>query len=180
EGKYDVLVGVNLLREGLDLPEVTLVAILDADKEGFLRSETSIIQTVGRTARNVNGRVILYADQVTESMRRAIEETRRRRAIQLEYNARHGITPQTIRKEIRRGVEEVLRARRTAAEAVGWNEAGLDRAEAIAELEKEMYQAAERLDFERAAELRDAIRRLSGQQAPGGPRRRGRARARRG
>lgn len=180
EGKYDVLVGVNLLREGLDLPEVTLVAILDADKEGFLRSETSIIQTVGRTARNVNGRVILYADQVTESMRRAIEETRRRRAIQLEYNARHGITPQTIRKEIRRGVEEVLRARRTAAEAVGWNEAGLDRAEAIAELEKEMYQAAERLDFERAAELRDAIRRLSGQEASGGPRRKDRAQARRG
>jgi excinuclease ABC subunit B len=185
EGKYDVLVGVNLLREGLDLPEVTLVAILDADKEGFLRSETSIIQTVGRTARNVNGRVLLYADQVTESMRRAIAETERRRRLQLEYNARHGITPQTIQKEIRRGVEEVLRARRTAAEAVGLDEAGLDRAEAIAALEKEMYAAAERLDFERAAELRDAIRRLSGQEAAGGgaggPRRRGRgARVRRG
>ncbi len=180
EGKYDVLVGVNLLREGLDLPEVSLVAILDADKEGFLRSETSIIQTVGRTARNVNGRVILYADQVTESMRRAIRETERRRAIQLEYNARHGITPQTIRKEIRRGVEEVLRARRTEAQAAGLDEAGLDRAEAVAELEKEMYAAAERLDFERAAELRDAIRRLSGQEAAsgGGARRRGRPRPR--
>jgi excinuclease ABC subunit B len=183
EGKYDVLVGVNLLREGLDLPEVTLVAILDADKEGFLRSETSIIQTVGRTARNVNGRVLLYADQVTESMRRAIAETERRRRLQLDYNARHGITPQTIQKEIRRGVEEVLRARRTAAEAAGLDEAGLDRAEAIAALEKEMYAAAERLDFERAAELRDAIRRLSGQEAAGGggSRRRSRgARVRRG
>ncbi|HXG62366.1 MAG TPA: excinuclease ABC subunit UvrB [Planctomycetota bacterium] len=183
EGKYDVLVGVNLLREGLDLPEVTLVAILDADKEGFLRSETSIIQTVGRTARNVNGRVLLYADQVTDSMRRAIAETERRRRLQLDYNARHGITPQTIQKEIRRGVEEVLRARRTAAEAAGLDEAGLDRAEAIAALEKEMYAAAERLDFERAAELRDAIRRLSGQEAAGGggSRRRSRgARVRRG
>jgi excinuclease ABC subunit B len=180
EGKYDVLVGVNLLREGLDLPEVSLVAILDADKEGFLRSETSIIQTVGRTARNVNGRVILYADQVTESMRRAIAETERRRRLQLEYNARHGITPQTIRKEIRRGVEEVLRARRVEAHAAGLDEAGLDRAEAVAELEKEMYAAAERLDFERAAELRDAIRRLSGQEAAsgGGARRRGRLRPR--
>ncbi len=174
EGKFDVLVGVNLLREGLDLPEVTLVAILDADKEGFLRSETSIIQTVGRTARNVNGRVILYADQVTDSMRRAMEETGRRRRMQLDYNERNGITPQTIEKEIRRGVEDLVRARKTASEAVRMDEREMDRAEAVAELEKEMYAAAERLEFERAAEMRDTIRQLTGEMAPptGGPKRR--------
>ncbi len=178
EGKFDVLVGVNLLREGLDLPEVTLVAILDADKEGFLRSETSIIQTVGRTARNVNGRVILYADQVTESMRRAMEETGRRRRMQLDYNERNGITPQTIEKEIRRGVEDLVRARKTASEAVRMDEGEMDRAEAVAELEKEMYAAAERLEFERAAEMRDSIRQLTGEMAPptGGPKRRPRPR----
>jgi excinuclease ABC subunit B len=178
EGKFDVLVGVNLLREGLDLPEVTLVAILDADKEGFLRSDTSIIQTVGRTARNVNGRVILYADQTTESMRRAMAETERRRALQLAYNREHGITPQTIEKEIRRGVEEVLRARRTAAQAVRMEEGEFDQAEAVAEIEKEMFAAAERLEFERAAELRDALRRLTGEMAPavGGPRKKPRPR----
>jgi len=166
EGKFDVLVGVNLLREGLDLPEVTLVAILDADKEGFLRSETSIIQTVGRTARNVDGRVILYADVRTGSMERAIAETERRRKIQLEFNRVHGITPTTIQKEIRRGIEELVRARRVAAGAVRLDEAGLDRAEAVAELEREMFAAAERQEFERAAELRDAIRRITGEPAP--------------
>jgi excinuclease ABC subunit B len=173
EGKFDVLVGVNLLREGLDLPEVTLVAILDADKEGFLRSETSIIQTVGRTARNAKGRVILYADAVTDSMRRAMEETGRRRAMQMEYNAAHGITPQTIEKEIRKGVEEVLRARKTASQAVRMSDKEFDQAEAVAELEKEMLEAAERLEFERAAELRDSIRQLTGEAAPavGGPKR---------
>jgi excinuclease ABC subunit B len=173
EGKFDVLVGVNLLREGLDLPEVTLVAILDADKEGFLRSETSIIQTVGRTARNAKGRVILYADAVTESMRRAMEETGRRRAMQMEYNAAHGITPQTIEKEIRKGVEELLRARKTASQAVRMSDKEFDQAEAVAELEKEMLEAAERLEFERAAELRDSIRQLTGEAAPavGGPKR---------
>ncbi len=182
EGKFDVLVGVNLLREGLDLPEVTLVAILDADKEGFLRSETSIIQTVGRTARNVNGRVILYADRTTESMRRAMEETERRRVLQLSYNREHGITPQTIEKEIRRGVEEVLRARKTAAEAVRMEEGEFDQAEAVADLEKEMFAAAERMEYERAAELRDAIRRLTGEMAPavGGPRKKPRPRGGRG
>ena len=176
EGKFDVLVGVNLLREGLDLPEVTLVAILDADKEGFLRSETSIIQTVGRTARNAKGRVILYADGVTESMRRAMEETDRRRKVQLDYNREHGITPQTIEKEIRKGVEEVLRARKTASQAVRMSDKEFDQAEAIVELEKEMFAAAERLEFERAAELRDSIRQLTGEAAPavGGPRRKAR------
>jgi excinuclease ABC subunit B len=106
EGAFDVLVGVNLLREGLDLPEVSLVAILDADKEGFLRSETSLIQTIGRAARNVNAEVILYADKVTDSMKRAIDETRRRRDLQLDYNARHGITPETVRTAISTGIEE--------------------------------------------------------------------------
>ncbi|MDQ7778762.1 MAG: helicase-related protein, partial [Planctomycetota bacterium] len=117
KGVFDVLVGVNLLREGLDLPEVTLVAIMDSDKEGFLRSETSIIQTVGRTARNINGGVILYADTVTKSMKRAIDEMARRRDIQLEYNREHGITPRTIEKEIRSGIEEEIAARGIAAES---------------------------------------------------------------
>ncbi|MBI2900317.1 MAG: UvrB/UvrC motif-containing protein, partial [Planctomycetes bacterium] len=162
EGKFDVLVGVNLLREGLDLPEVSLVAILDADKEGFLRSETSIIQTVGRTARNVNGEVVLYADKTTESMARAIAETLRRRKIQLEYNEKNGITPQTIRKEIRRGVEEIIRAHKIAAEAVRMDESSLERAEAVAEMEREMHEAAEKLEFERAAELRDRILEMKG------------------
>ena len=171
EGKFDVLVGVNLLREGLDLPEVTLVAILDADKEGFLRSETSIIQTVGRTARNVEGRVILYADRTTESMRRAMDETGRRRAVQLEFNRRHGITPRTVEKEIRKGVEEILRARKIASQAVRMDDTSFDRAEAVSELEKEMYAAAEQLEFERAAGLRDEIRKVTGETAPavGGP-----------
>jgi excinuclease ABC subunit B len=174
EGKFDALVGVNLLREGLDLPEVTLVAILDADKEGFLRSETSIIQTVGRTARNAKGRVILYADKVTESMRRAMDETLRRRKVQIQYNTANGITPTTIEKEIRKGIEEILRARKTAAAAVHLPEKELDRAEALQELEKEMFEAAEKLEFERAAQLRDAIRQLTGEAAPatGGPKRR--------
>ncbi len=166
EGKFDVLVGVNLLREGLDLPEVTLVAILDADKEGFLRSATSIIQTVGRTARNAKGRVILYADKITDSMKRAMDETGRRRLIQQDYNAKHGITPQTIEKEIRRGIEDILRARKESGRLVRLSEKDLDRTEAMAELEREMHEAAEKLDFERAAELRDHLRELSGEPAP--------------
>ncbi len=167
EGVYDVLVGVNLLREGLDLPEVSLVAILDADKEGFLRSATSIIQTVGRTARNVNGSVILYADTITESMRRAMSETDRRRAIQQEYNAKHGITPKTIAKAIRRGIEEIIRARNVEADAVHMSEKQLTTTDVVAELERKMHEAAEKLEFEVAAALRDEIRRVSGGEAGG-------------
>jgi excinuclease ABC subunit B len=149
------------------------VAILDADKEGFLRSDTSIIQTVGRTARNANGRVILYADKVTDSMKRAMGETERRRTAQLEFNAKNGITPQTIEKEIRRGIEDILRARKTAAETVRMSDKEFNRNEAVAEIEKEMYAAAEKLDFERAAELRDSLRQLTGEMAPAmsGPKR---------
>ena len=158
EGKFDALVGVNLLREGLDLPEVSLVAILDADKEGFLRSETSLIQTIGRSARNVNAKVILYADKVTESMQKAIDETARRRKIQQIYNENHGITPETIRKNIRSGIEAEASAHREANAAVGRDdEAEYITEEYIAELEKEMLSAADQLDFERAASIRDRI-----------------------
>ena len=159
-GVFDVLVGINLLREGLDLPEVSLVAILDADKEGFLRSETSLIQTVGRAARNVDGKVIMYADRVTGSMRRAIDETERRRKIQLEFNKKHGITPQSIRK----AVADVIEATKVAEEEeVPYSvlENVLDGPGAVedvlGELENEMRQAAAKLDFERAAALRDRI-----------------------
>ncbi len=162
EGKFDALVGVNLLREGLDLPEVSLVAILDADKEGFLRSETSIIQTVGRTARNVNGRVILYADSVTPSMRRAIEETDRRRRRQVAYNDEHGVTPKSIEKAIRKGIEEIVRSERTAAAAAGLDDDEFKRTELVQQLEREMLEAAEALEFERAADLRDRIAELQG------------------
>lgn len=158
EGKFDVLVGVNLLREGLDLPEVSLVAILDADKEGFLRSETSLIQTIGRSARNVNARVLLYADTMTDSMQRAIDETSRRRAIQEEYNSQHGITPESIRKNIRSGIEQAIAAHRQANEAVGrTNDAVYITEEYIQELESEMLAAADSLEFERAAAIRDRI-----------------------
>jgi excinuclease ABC subunit B len=156
-----VLVGVNLLREGLDLPEVSLVAILDADKEGFLRSETSLIQTIGRAARNVHATVILYADKVTESMQRAIEETRRRRKLQEEYNRKHGITPETIRKAIQAGIEAEAEARRIAFAAAGvTDETRIITEEYLAELEAEMLAAAEALEFERAAALRDRIEQL--------------------
>ncbi|MBN1817434.1 MAG: excinuclease ABC subunit UvrB [Sedimentisphaerales bacterium] len=161
KGEFDVLVGINLLREGLDLPEVSLVAILDADKEGFLRSETSLIQTIGRTARNVNATVFLYADRVTASMQKAIDETRRRRTMQLAYNAEHGITPQTIRKEIRRELSDQLRARKVAQEAIQLDEQEYDRTELAAELEREMLAAAEALDFERAAVLRDKLKEIN-------------------
>jgi len=159
-GEFDVLVGVNLLREGLDLPEVSLVAIMDADKEGFLRSETSLIQTIGRTARNVNAEVVLYADKITPSMQRAIDETNRRRAIQLKYNEEHGITPETIKKEIRAGLETQISARRVAMEAIHASEEEMDRTELLAALEKEMLEAAEMLEFEKAAALRDRIKQL--------------------
>ena len=157
EGKFDVLVGVNLLREGLDLPEVSLVCILDADKEGFLRSETSLIQMIGRTARNLNAEVILYADNITPSMQRAMDETNRRRKLQLAYNAEQGITPETIRKEIRSSLERMVSAYKAAAEAVEMSEQEMDRTELVTLLEKEMFEAAEALEFEKAARLRDRI-----------------------
>ncbi len=154
-GKYDVLVGINLLREGLDLPEVSLVAILDADKEGFLRSETSLIQTVGRAARNVDGKVIMYADNITKSMGKAISETNRRREIQDEYNKLHNITPKTINK----GIRDIIEATIVAEEEVKYEETfSKDEIESmIIGLEGAMLKAAEELDFERAAELRDKI-----------------------
>ncbi len=154
-GKYDVLVGINLLREGLDLPEVSLVAILDADKEGFLRSETSLIQTIGRAARNVNGKVIMYADTITKSMEKAIYETNRRRRIQDEYNKKHNITPKTIKK----GVRDIIEATIVAEEEIEYKD-NISKEEIeliIAGLETEMYKAAEQLNFEKAAELRDKI-----------------------
>ncbi|HHT9139259.1 MAG TPA: excinuclease ABC subunit UvrB [Candidatus Tripitaka californicus] len=160
-GRFDVVVGVNLLREGLDLPEVSLVAIMDADKEGFLRSETSLIQTIGRTARNVNAEVILYADQVTSSMQRAMEETRRRRKLQMEYNKRHGVTPRTIKKEIRKGIEEEVAAKRYAREVVAETEEEYVTMEYINDLKEEMRAAAARLDFEKAAALRDKLHALT-------------------
>lgn len=157
-GEFDVLVGINLLREGLDLPEVSLVAILDADKEGFLRSETSLIQTVGRAARNVDGRVIMYADKMTGSMERAINETNRRRKIQDEYNKQHNITPQSIIK----GVRDIIEATKTAEEEKQYKTKDdvKDVNSYIIELEKEMRKAAENLEFEKAAHLRDQIRDL--------------------
>jgi len=161
QGRFEALVGVNLLREGLDLPEVSLVAILDADKEGFLRSETSLIQTIGRSARNVNAKVILYGDKVTDSMQRAIDETERRRAIQLVYNKEHSITPATIKKNIRRGIEAEAAAHRQANAAVGQgDETQYVTQEYINELEAEMLAAAENLEFERAAHIRDRITKL--------------------
>jgi len=156
-GEFDVLVGVNLLREGLDLPEVSLVAILDADKEGFLRSETSLVQTIGRCARNVNATVLLYGDTVTESMRRAITETDRRRTAQLAYNTEHDITPETVRKAIRTSLAQEVSAHRIAREAINAGEDEYDREQLIVELEAEMLAAAEELEFERAAALRDRI-----------------------
>ncbi|MCP3741548.1 excinuclease ABC subunit UvrB [Rossellomorea sp. BNER] len=160
-GKYDVLVGINLLREGLDIPEVSLVAILDADKEGFLRSERSLIQTMGRAARNANGHVIMYADKVTDSMQKAMDETERRRIIQQEYNEKHGITPQTIKKEIR----DVIRATMAAEDQEEYDAPATkvskmskpEREKLISSLEVEMKDAAKSLDFERAAQLRDTI-----------------------
>jgi len=159
-GKFDVVVGVNLLREGLDLPEVSLVAILDADKEGFLRSETSLVQTIGRTARNVNAEVILYADEVTQSMQRAIDETERRRNIQLEHNKHNNITPQTIRKGIRKSIEDESASKKIARQMVKEDEAEYVTQEYIRELEEEMLQAASDLNFEKAAELRDRVLKL--------------------
>ena len=159
-GKFDVVVGVNLLREGLDLPEVSLVAILDADKEGFLRSETSLIQTIGRTARNVNAEVILYADEVTQSMQRAMDETERRRKIQHEHNKQNNITPQTIRKGIRKSIEDESASKKIARQMVKEDETEYVTQEYIRELEEDMLQAARDLNFEKAAEIRDRVLKL--------------------
>jgi excinuclease ABC subunit B len=169
-GKIDVLVGINLLREGLDLPEVSLVAILDADKEGFLRNTRSLIQTIGRAARNVNGAAILYADRVTRSMSATIDETERRREIQIAFNEEHGITPETIRKSI----DEIQFSTRIAdargekaskvAEQVAEYADEIEIEEALKILNAEMKHAAESLDFERAASLRDQIRELQEKQ----------------
>jgi len=168
EGAFDTLVGVNLLREGLDLPEVSMVCILDADKEGFLRSETSLIQTIGRAARHINAEVVLYADKVTPSMQRAMDETKRRRALQIAYNAEHGITPETIVKAIRRGIEEEIQARQVVRQAVGRDEATEASEEYVSSLEAEMLEAAEKLEFERAAALRDRIQEIRA-SISGGP-----------
>ncbi len=164
-GRYDVLVGVNLLREGIDLPEVSLVAILDADKEGFLRSETALVQTIGRAARHVDARVILYADSVTGSMSRAMGETTRRRKLQEEFNREHGIEPRSIRKEILPGIEGEIRAHKIVRRVVGDDNETFQKRENLLQLEKEMLDAAENLEFERAAELRDSIDELKKKMA---------------
>src|SRR5207237_777348 len=161
-GEFDVLVGINLLREGLDLPEVSLVAILDADKEGFLRSERSLVQTIGRAARHINGQVLMYADIMTKSLRRAIDETNRRREIQQQFNTAHGITPTGIVKGIDASLVAIYEADYLtvpiAAEAsVEYGVSDADVPRLIAKLRKEMKVAADRYDFERAAELRDRI-----------------------
>jgi len=163
EGAFDALIGVNLLREGLDLPEVSLVAILDADKEGFLRSETSLIQTIGRAARNVRAEVILYADTMTASMNGAIHETQRRRAIQEQYNLEHQITPTSIQKRIRPGIEADAARRREKTSAAQGEESRLVTLEYLDQLEQEMFAAAEQLEFERAGKLRDRIAKLKNQ-----------------
>ncbi|MGF0104153.1 excinuclease ABC subunit UvrB [Ligilactobacillus ruminis] len=160
-GKFDVLVGINLLREGIDVPEVSLVAILDADKEGFLRNERSLIQTIGRAARNANGHVIMYADEVTESMKAAIDETKRRREIQMRYNQERGIVPQTIKKEIRAAIsygDKVSKKSKKETEDFDFNDLSQkDQQEMISGLEEQMREAAKKLDFEEAARLRDTV-----------------------
>lgn len=158
-GVFDVLIGINLLREGIDVPEVSLVAILDADKEGFLRNERGLIQTIGRAARNADGHVIMYADRMTDSMQRAIDETARRRAIQMAYNEEHGIIPQTIKKDIRDliSISRAVEAKATEAETNYESMTRSERREAIKQLQKNMQEAAELLDFELAAQLRDLI-----------------------
>ena len=161
-GEFDVLVGINLLREGLDIPEVTLVAILDADKEGFLRSETSLIQTVGRAARNSEGKVIMYADSVTGSMERAITETERRREIQIEFNKKHNITPKTIIKEVR-NVLEITSKEKIEEKSSSKKMSAKERAALIDTLTEQMKAAAKMLEFEHAAYLRDKIKELKGE-----------------
>ena len=157
-GEFDVLVGINLLREGLDLPEVSLVAILDADKEGFLRSETSLIQTIGRAARNAHGEVIMYADEITGSMERALRETERRRTLQIAYNEAHGIVPRTIVKDVREVLE--ISTKEKTEKKVHKQMSRQEREALIADLTAQMKEAARLLEFEHAAYLRDKIREL--------------------
>ena len=164
-GEFDVLVGVNLLREGLDIPEVSLVAIMDADKEGFLRCETSLIQTIGRSARNANGKVLMYADKITDSMNLAIEETKRRRALQVEYNQKHNIIPKTIKKSIENNLLSLVQSYRSiedvvAEQMVELNVETRDLPKLLDKLERDMHKAAKLLDFERAIQLRDEIKKI--------------------
>jgi len=169
-GEFDVLVGINLLREGLDLPEVSLVGILDADKEGFLRSPRSLIQTIGRAARNAGGEVIMYADRITNAMRHAIEETERRRARQMEYNEEHGITPQTIEKAVLEMDPSTGAGDYVVIPVLRKGEVPDDPSDIparIEELRSEMMLAAEELEFEKAAELRDQVEQLRAQLQPG-------------
>ena len=187
EGQFDVLIGVNLLREGLDLPEVALVCILDADKTGFLRSETSLVQTIGRAARHVGARVILYADKMTPQMQAAMDETSRRRTLQDQYNQEHGIQPKTVQKAIRRGIEMELQARRTARTAMSGSRGATSEArdELLEVLEQDMLAAADKLEFEKAASIRDEMEalRAGGDHPPddrGRQKRPGQARSRAG
>ena len=164
-GEFDILVGVNLLREGLDIPEVSLVAIMDADKEGFLRCETSLIQTIGRSARNANGKVIMYADKITDSMHIAIEETERRRKLQLEYNKENNITPKTIKKSIENNLLSLVQSYRSiedvvAEQMVEFGVKNEDLPKLLDKLEKDMHKAAKLLDFERAIQIRDEIKKI--------------------
>jgi excinuclease ABC subunit B len=162
-GRFDVLVGVNLIREGLDLPEVSLVAILDADKEGFLRSETSLIQTCGRAARNINSRVLMFGDNITRSMKRAIDETERRRKIQMEYNVKNGITPEGIKKDIVDILSSIYEKDYYAVPLEEFEEKGVEPkrlSKMVKKLKKEINEAAKRWDFEKATQLRDRLLRL--------------------
>ena len=153
-GKYDVVVGVNLLREGIDIPEVSLIAIMDADKQGFLRSERSLIQTIGRAARNENGHVIMYADQISEAMQKTIDETYKRRKIQNEYNIRNNIIPKTVKKEIRDLIKNIDN---NNDEKISKAYSKKEKVKLMEKIEKEMMEAAKELDFERATELRDIL-----------------------
>jgi excinuclease ABC subunit B len=160
-GKYDVLVGINLLREGIDIPEVSLITILDADKQGFLRSDRSLIQIVGRCARNASGHVIMYANKISDAMEKAIKETNRRRAIQDAYNKEHGITPTTIKKEIREVITNAVDTDSKATKAYNKKET----TRIIKQIEEEMMDAAKKLDFERATELRDILFELKAERS---------------
>jgi excinuclease ABC subunit B len=181
-GEYDVLVGINLLREGLDIPEVSLVAILDADKEGFLRSPRSLIQTMGRAARNLHGEVFMYADRITPAMKQAIEETERRRELQRQYNLDHGITPESVQRDIVDFMPDPSNSDYVTVPILKPGESDPNLGETIEELRSEMLLAAEQLDFERAAQLRDRLKSLQGSLEPAGaarPPRTGKGRRRR-